>query len=305
MDDSVKEALIALQLHSASEHPPKMKIITKKFHELSLMHHPDRPGGDNIIYQKITEAYRIIGDYIEKKYVPKKDDHEEELARHAFRHFNFNDIKENLSSFTIKIDNHLSFFWDKILTKHYGTPIDRKANGKHWKHLDYSDDSLNKGHIAIGKWHIPKKDKQSKLNIQSSEVGNFLPAHFVSTHLPKLLSEVKAIANKNLLGHSPLAQPSKIKQKHCSICYFKAGSHVELDPHMKSVHTNPSVIMQLQLAAGTDISSPLEVLPSLKSFLEPTIFKCFICSDNYNQGEWDIHEKSVHVQLYTHVQNVG
>ena len=81
---------------------------------------------------------RIIGNFIEKYYQPKDDDTEEEIARYVFRSFKSDDIKENLCSFTIRIDNHLSLVWDSVLTKHYGQPIDRKGtgNGKHWKHIN-------------------------------------------------------------------------------------------------------------------------------------------------------------------------
>ena len=164
---SMKEALNTLGFNNIGEHPPKMKVIQKQFYHLSFIHHPDRPGGDNPTYQKITEAYKFIGDYIESNYEPN-DDCEEEVARHVFKNFNFKDIKENLSSFTIKIDNDLSLIWDTILIKHYGNPIDRQGNGKHWKHRNYSDDNSNKGVITIGKWHVPKKDKQSKMNIKSN-----------------------------------------------------------------------------------------------------------------------------------------
>ena len=116
MDSAVKNALKTLGINVADDHPPKMKIVTKRFHELSMIHHPDRPGGDNLIYQPITEAYRIVGDYIERKYVNFHDDDDEQFARFVFRSFNSSDITENLSSFTIKIDNELSLIWDTVLT---------------------------------------------------------------------------------------------------------------------------------------------------------------------------------------------
>ena len=160
---TIEKALAILGIKDVYDpkNPPKMKFIQKKFYQLSLLHHPDRPGGDNLVQQKITEAYKFIGDYIEKN-IDVKDDSDEEFARQMYRNFNFNNIKENLSSFTIKIDNNLSFYWDTVLTSHYGPPIDRNTNGKHWKHCKYNDDSLNCGDISITKWHIPKKDKQSK-----------------------------------------------------------------------------------------------------------------------------------------------
>ena len=164
MSPTLKEALVILGVNDTGDQPLKLKVVQKRFYVLSLVHHPDRPGGHNPTYQKITEAYRIIGDFIESNY-EAKDDLEEEIARHAYKSFNFKDIKENLFSFTIKIDNNLSLIWDKVLTKHYGEPNDRITNGKHWKHLNYSHDDTNHGDITIGKWHIPKKDNQSKLNL--------------------------------------------------------------------------------------------------------------------------------------------
>ena len=139
----------------------------------------------------MTEAYRLIGEYIldEHEDIEKTedDDHdfEEEVARKTFKQFQFSNIKENMKSFTIHVDNSQSFTWDKILTKHYGTPADRGPNGQHWKVENYTDGSVT-ANLTIGKWHIPKKDKQTKLHVQSSnETGNFLPAHFVDNVLPK------------------------------------------------------------------------------------------------------------------------
>ena len=66
---------------------------------------------------------------------------------------------------------------------------------------NYSDDNLNVGDISIGKWHIPQKDKQSKINIQANTNGNLLPAHFVSLEFPKLLAEVKTKASQKDITH--------------------------------------------------------------------------------------------------------
>ena len=150
MSPSLIEALATLGINDIGDQPPKLKSVQKQFYLLSMLHHPDRPGGDNPKYQKITEAYRIVGDYIESNF-ESEGDSEEEIARHAFNCFNFDDIKENLFSFTIKIDNNLSPVWDSVLTKHYGEPVDRKGNGKHWKHRNHSVDDSNNGDNTIGK----------------------------------------------------------------------------------------------------------------------------------------------------------
>ena len=292
MDASLKKALTVLGLDDSTDHPPKMKVVTRRFHELSLLHHPDRPGGDNSRYQVISEAYRFIGDFIEEHYESRIDDPDEEIARQVFRSFNCGDVKENLRSFTININNDSSSIWDNILTKHYGKPSDRthNNNGKHWKHVGYMDDNMNKGNISIGKWHKPKKDNQSKLNIQSSGSGNFLPAHFVSVHLPKLLAEVKDAAANPRLVH--LGNSSSMIS--CTDCNFKAVCKSQLNLHIKRAHNKSSGHLVFKPPSSFDIPSPFNVLPSTPTLPEPAAFNCFMCSQPYNQGEWDAHEKSAH-----------
>ena len=65
-----------------------------------------------------------------------------------------------------------SFTWEKILTKHYGTPVDRKTNCLHLKVANYTDGNIT-ANITIGKWLIPRKDKQSKIHVQSNDMGNW------------------------------------------------------------------------------------------------------------------------------------
>ena len=158
-----------------------------------MVHRPDKPGGDGEVFKEITEAYRMIGEYmVEHRNKENKEevfDFEEEVARKTFKQFQFSNVTENMKSFTIHIENSMSFTWDKVLTKHYGVPLDRKGNGLHWKVANFTDGNLT-ANIIIGKWHIPKKDKKSKLHVQTNEVGNFLPVHFVDHVLPKLFEEV-------------------------------------------------------------------------------------------------------------------
>ena len=152
---------------------PKMKFITKKYHKLAMIHHPDRPGGGNQeLFKKISAASLLLGEHLEEHRNEDTEkesfDFEEEVARKTFHQFKESNVKENMRSFTILIDNCLSFTWDKILTKHYGAPLDRKENGLHWKVEQYTDGKFT-GNVTISKWHIPKNDKQTKLNIQSNE----------------------------------------------------------------------------------------------------------------------------------------
>ena len=211
------------------------------------------------------------------------------MARHVYTNSNIDNIKENIFSFTIKIDNNQSLIWDSVLSDHYGLPLDRKTNGKHWKHLNYSDDNSNTGDIIIGKWHIPKKDKQSKINIQSNINGNLLPAHFVTVHFPKLLEEVKAKAASNSQSLTVIANYS------CSKCDHKTKTRQLLDNHMKKVHKrNPISTPQLNEASNKPakfvIHPPMNVLPST-----PTTLKCHICGSIFYKEEYlNEHLTTVH-----------
>ena len=142
MSLTLKEALATLGINDSGDHPPKLKFVQKRFYQLLLVHHPDKPGGDNATQQKLAEPFKFLANYIVENYAIS-DDTEEEMARHVYTNSNMENIKENIFSFTIKIENNHSLIWDSVLSDHYGLPLDRKANGKHWKHLNYSDDNFN------------------------------------------------------------------------------------------------------------------------------------------------------------------
>ena len=48
------------------------------------------------------------------------------------------ELNKNLLSFTINLENELSFVWDKVLTDHYGEPLERAGDGKPWTHKNYA-----------------------------------------------------------------------------------------------------------------------------------------------------------------------
>ena len=109
-----------------------MKTLTKKYQKLAMLHHPDKLGGDGDqeFVKEISAAYLLVGNYLEEHWKEDSNregfDFEEEVARKTFHQFQSSNIQQNMKSFTIQIENSLSFTWDKILTKHYGTPLDRK-----------------------------------------------------------------------------------------------------------------------------------------------------------------------------------
>ena len=228
-----------------------------------MLHHPDRnPGCDEAIFKEITEAYRLVGNFIEEnRNKENKDgkefDFEEEIARKTFQQFQFSKVKENMKSFTIYIENSKSFIWDKILTIHYGEPQgDNKQNGLHWKVADYSDGNLI-GNITVGKWHIPKKDKQSKLHIQSNERGNYLPAHFVDNVLPILLKEVHTFTDIGVQG--PSSEGSSrldVRTKHlgfkCNECEFVGKNTSGLSTHTRLTHKKKPPLSTVKAKTNLD-----------------------------------------------------
>lgn len=266
------------------EKVPKMKHFEKKYHKLAMVHHPDK-GGDENYFKSITEAYRIVGEYLEEEVLDESDDFEEEIARKTFKSFNFSNIKENMKSFTINIDNSSSTTWEKVLTIHYGQPLDKKVNGLHWKVKKYTDGNVT-ANIMIGKWHIPKKDKQSKLLIQSNENGNFLPAHFVDNVLPKLLEEVsklihqdKKCISQKLKSKTPLRKlthprTSAMKTFRCNKCDYRTNVESQLVKHKKSVH---------------------EFIPLENSLCTSQECHCLLCGKLCaDKNELSLHEKNVH-----------
>ena len=279
MDPPIKTALEILGFkENANEGKmPKMKVVTKKYYKLAMIYHPDKvkPGEDSEVFKEMTAAYRLIGEYLEKQDRKANDDgsfdFEEEVARRTFRQFQFSKIQENMRSFTIHIDNDLSLTWDKILSIHYGNPLDKEVNGLHWKVANYSDGKI-KGNIVIGKWHIPKKDGQSKLNVQSNEEGNFLPAHFVDNVLPKLLKEVHQYQGLELKGlPRDVASKKEIAIKQpifkCDHCEFVGKNLTGLNTHVRMGHKKEHKISGTKQKQTPIKSNPISVEEFSAKFL--------------------------------------
>ena len=74
----------------------------------------------------------------------------------------FNCSKENLSSFTIYIENKRASEWNRMFSKMYGKPkipSNSENNGKRWYHTDYNVEGVTKM-ISINLLMNPS-DKQS------------------------------------------------------------------------------------------------------------------------------------------------
>jgi DnaJ-class molecular chaperone len=74
---------------------PKMKDIVRMFRRTALKKHPDKPGGSTQEFQKLQEAFRKAGQYLEevktkKALEPEEEDVEESAARKLFKEFYLN-----------------------------------------------------------------------------------------------------------------------------------------------------------------------------------------------------------------------
>ena len=312
MDEKIRAALSVLGFKDSYtiQKVPKMKEVTKKFHKLALANHPDK-GGDEEVCKKVTEAYRLVGDLIEKQKndIPADDlfDFEEDVAMKTFEQFKAN-VKQNMKSFTIQIENSTSFAWEVILTKHFGSPMDRKSNGLHWSVKKYSDGNIV-GNVTIGKWHKPKKDNQSKLHIQSNEAGNYLPAHFVDHELPKLFEEVSKYQEKPSVtrdrssasskAKTPLKKLTKprtsiLKTFKCNKCEFRTNVSAHLVKHNRSTHEAKST------QSKTSDKEP-EVQECSSLLLK---FHCMMCRKGFvHESELTLHEKDVHELKCDHCES--
>ena len=102
MDPQIKAALELLGFVESvnAGKLPMMKCVNKKYHKLAKLHHPDRKGGNSEVFKKITEAYRLIGEYqeglVREDHNEETFDYEEEVARRTFKQFQFSKIQENM-----------------------------------------------------------------------------------------------------------------------------------------------------------------------------------------------------------------
>jgi DnaJ-class molecular chaperone len=95
MDENLRAALATLGFVESVkiDQIPKMKTVTKKYHKLAMIYHPDRLGGDGDqkVFKEISAAYLLVGNYLEEHW--REDcnsdsfDFEEDLYRKTFHQF--------------------------------------------------------------------------------------------------------------------------------------------------------------------------------------------------------------------------
>ena len=163
---------------------PKLKTVNSQYRKESLKRHPDK-GGEKEDFQKLNKAFIRLSTFIAQ--LPNdddEDDDENDQLKEFFR--KFNDIKINIASHTIFLENKFTSQWEEVLTKNYGPPI-TKDSATIWSLF------LQSKKVTVSLYKKPRSDGITKLLIQS-------PGYFIFTahQLPILYKQVVELSNQIL-----------------------------------------------------------------------------------------------------------
>ena len=240
MNETIVAMLLVLGFNEVSK-LPKIKDVMKKYYKLALKTHPDKPGGSKEKFQKIEEAFRIVGDYIMKNTV-ENDDPEECLAKDLFKDIfsQFNTTKENKKCTTVLINNYHNFAWDTALTNYCGEGIEKAEGEKHWRDEGFITNGKQTT-VTIRKWANPKNDGKSKMNIQSKNLDcvkmwilGVLPSIF-----DKVLDIVKSVVVDQSQSQTERVTRTRVSNKNgtkCNECETFVQSFTDLSKHKKMFH---------------------------------------------------------------------
>ena len=321
MDSQVLKWLTIMGLEMSEAKHLKMKTLTSQWRKMTLLKHPDKPGGKNEDFLELMEAYENLGKIIEETVPEDSNDMDEVSARKAFKDVNF--TTENISSITVNIDTHMVKSWEEILTEKLGNPTDRtkeagKNHGKQWIDESFKVDKGEKASkVYITLWNKEKKEKSTML-IQAEKSRHYLNVSYVSNVIPKMYEEVLdhienensgCVNNKKAAKNKPLQSPTKGKRTRtsrkvgntpsCKICVFAAKSISQLNDHMISVHKKKVIANKIEQPEVTPYKPPTLSATQLveiscdEGTKEPChCFACKIRFDNYK--DLAEHEKTHH-----------
>ena len=96
MDPEIEKLLKILGFEGITKYP-RMKEVVKMFRRTALKTHPDKPGGNTENFQRLQDAFRRAGSYLENfTYIDEpeeEDDVEEDVAKKLFKEFYLNGEK--------------------------------------------------------------------------------------------------------------------------------------------------------------------------------------------------------------------
>ena len=211
MDPKVTEALLILGFGLEDiQVLPRMKEITSRYYKLAKIRHPDMHGGETALFQELLNAYHVAGKAA-NRVKPDVQDHEDLVARKMFSQFQFTSVKENIQSFTIKVEKSTHASWEKTLESVCGPPsVISEQNGKKFKFGDKCSES-ECGSVFLTLYHTGKLLVQGEGGKHSNNV------HFISSHLECLYSAVYSSLSSQLSCttvksklKTPIPKPTKI-----------------------------------------------------------------------------------------------
>ena len=218
---------------------PKMKVLRKRYLELSLIRHSDK-GGTDEEFQELLHAYNSIGKLIEKSKNLDKEDLEEEEARKKFKESNVEKI--NKTSVTIKILSAHVNAWDQVFTEKYGNPtVNEASDSKQWS-IPYRISQVDGGVIKVTIWNLSKK-KQSTMLIQGEHMKQYLNISFAENAVPKLFTEVLIRVPKRIHENEEANLRRNLRQnvrRPCKKCTMVFNTVSDLNKHVLSHHENNS-----------------------------------------------------------------
>ena len=191
MNSEVERLLIVLGFeHPGVEHM-KMRIVSTQYRKMSLIKHPDKPGGTKEGFQELNAAYERLGVIIENTPQEDLDDKEETNARETFKRYNF--AEENIESITIFLETKMAKHWESTLNEKFGFPIDRTQdginNGKQLIDEAYKpENEPDAAKVYITMWKKDKKERSTML-IQCESSRQYLNVSTVCNVIPVIYAE--------------------------------------------------------------------------------------------------------------------
>ena len=290
MNAEIKAMLKILGFEDNINKLPKMKEAMKKYYKEALKCHPDK-GGSKEKFQKLEEAMRIVGEYINAKSTVDKNDPEENIAKDLFEDIfsKFNTKKENKRCTTVFINNFHDFAWDKALTTYCGEATEKAEGEKHWKDLNYKING-EQTIVTIRKWTTPINDGKSKLNIQSKNIN--CVKMWVLGVLPVIFNEVLEIAKSVVIDSNQKESERVTRARNtnktstkCNECETTVQSFTDLGKHKKMFHAKISSSSIVTTLAKKNIIKKKAI-----NLQVPQPHNCTVCGNNFvSKSDLDDH----------------
>ena len=278
-----------------TQNPITLQLLTNQYKKLCKSRHPDKNHNpeDN---SRFTELFQELGNSFErlKKYlleiidIEELDSDSDEAKLYEF-YTTHNDVKDNVGSVTILIENNLVPQWDRVLTDFLGQPISRSHNeGIRWKVPNYQDSGRD---ISVTMWDKPK-DNKPKILVQSADEYHKL---FSTVELPIIYNKVIELRNS---VQSPVFTKTKsVKNKRNSSMKTPRGYLTHPKRHSSVMTPLPRASKRLKQKSSPEseasfLSSPAAKVPMPISHKS---YPCSSCPQIFKEkSHLEKHRKALH-----------